>query len=913
MLIAAGVMAAVAAFIVLTAAFWINWWWYGSVGYRSVLVTRYTGQAVAFVVFGVIGTLIFFGNAVFALRRTSRPPQRRSGRVASVGDRLVLGLLIGVSVVVLLLAGSAGRRNWQDIWLFLEGEGFGRTDPVFGRDVGFFIFALPVLHLVRSTLTWVILASLVAVALIYTARLGVDPRNWRQIPGQMRTHLLALLGVLLLLIGAGFWLASYELAYSTRGFVFGAGYTDANVQRRANYLMAFFSIAVAVLLVLNAFVDRLRLLVAAVAAWAVVAIVATVLLPPAIQRAFVEPSEYNRERPYIANNIEATRAAFGLEDVAELPLDGQSVPTADALAANPVTLDNIRLWDYRIVQETYQQNQSFAPYYVFNDVDVDRYLLEDGPTQVLLSARELDVEGLPENAQTWTNRRLTYTHGYGAVVSPVGDVANSLPVYLVGNIPPNGTGPLTITQPQIYFGEGNLQWVILNTDQAEFDGLIGDAGVEPSPYAGRARGSIDVGGTMGQLFAAVYFGDRNILLSGTLTGESRLLFRRDIVERTREIAPFLSLEPDPYLVIADGRLFWVIDAYTTTDRFPHATRQGEVNYIRNSVKVVVDAYDGTVTFYRTEVPDPIADAYAGIYGDLFTPIAEAPPAIVDHFRYPERLFDLQTEAFASYHVTDPRLFYDGEERWTVAQEQVGGQVQQMVPYYVTLTLPGEQAPGFTLIRPFTPGGRSTRQNMTAWIAARLDGPTGAPRLVAYQFPRQETVLGPRQIEARIDQDPEISAQISLWSQAGSEVIRGNLLVIPIGEGMLYVQPLYLRANSEAAFPELRRIIVATSAGVEMQPTLDQALAAVVAPGGADAVAVDPPEPSDEPVAGGQPSTDTPSDLPGRALAAYERGQEALARGDWQAYGEAQTELEQILRQLAEGTDAVVAEATPLPQ
>src|SRR5688500_8703235 len=313
---------------------------------------------------------------------------------------------------------------------------------------------------------------------------------------------------------------------------------------------------------------------------------------------------------------------------------------------------------------------------------------------------------------------MTYTHGYGVVVSPVGEVARgSFPVYEVGNIPPTGTGPLTIDRPQLYFGEGDPQWVILNSDQDEFDGLIGGADVEPVPYQRTPRGSIDVGGTVGQLFAAVYFGDRNILLSAALTGESRLVFRRNIVERTREIAPFLSLEPDPYLVIADGRLYWVIDAYTTTDRFPHATRYAGVNYIRNSVKVVVDAYDGTMAFYRTEVPDPIADAYGGVYDDLFTPIAEAPASIVAHFRYPERLFSLQTEAFSSYHVTDPRLFYDGEERWAIAQEQVGGSVQQMVPFYVTLTLPGEQEPGFSLIRPFTPGGRTNRQNMTAWMAA----------------------------------------------------------------------------------------------------------------------------------------------------------------------------------------------------
>jgi uncharacterized membrane protein (UPF0182 family) len=450
--------------------------------------------------------------------------------------------------------------------------------------------------------------------------------------------------------------------------------------------------------------------------------------------------------------------------------------------------------------------------------------------------------------------------------------------------------------------------------------LIGDTGVEPQPYVGEARGSIAVGGTFAQLMAAVHFGDRNIMLSGAVTEASRLVFRRNIVERAEAIAPFLSYEPDPYLVIADGRLYWVIDAYTTTDRFPHATRLEGLNYIRNSVKVVVDAYDGTITFYRTDVSDPIADAYAGLYGDLFTPVAEAPPTIVEHFRYPERLFDLQTEAFAAYHVTDPRLFYDGEERWAIAQEEVGGSVQPMVPYYVTLTLPEEQQPGFTLIRPFTPGGRQNRENMTAWMAARLDGPEGAPRLVTYRFPRQETVLGPRQVEAAINQEPEISAQITLWSQSGSEVIRGNLLVIPIGSGLLYVQPLYLRAtNTEAAFPKLQRVIVATNEQVVMRPTLDEALAAVVALGSEVTGPIDETVPGEstsadegtsEPPSGDAPSGDAPSEgvLAEQALAAYERGREALARGDWAAYGAAQAELEAILRELAAAEPA----ATPAP-
>jgi uncharacterized protein len=910
MLITAGIFGVLALFVFGTASFWINWWWFESVGYRSVLATRYIARILAFAALALGGGAIFLGNASFALRRTSRTRQAPAPTrpvQSRPTDRLILPLLLVATLLVAFLAGGAGWRNWETIWLWLQAETFDRSDPVFGRDVGFFVFTLPVLDLLRGTLTWVLFASLVAVTLIYAVRLGVEPRNWRNVPRQMRTHVLGLLGALLLLVGAGFWLASYELAYSTRGVVFGAGYTDANIQRWANNLLALLTVGVAALLLLNAFVNRVRLLLLSVAAWAVLAVVLTVLLPPMIQQTVVEPSEYSRERPFIENNIAETRAAFGLDQVTERDLDGQTVPTAEQLAAHPQTIENIRLWDYRVAIQTYQQAQTFDPYYVFLDVDVDRYLVDGEIVQVLISARELDVDGLPENAQTWTNRRLSYTHGYGVVVGPVSGVSlGSLPTFLVKDIPPDGTGPFLIARPEIYFGEGDPLWVIVGSTQDEFTGLPGEAGIEPIRYDGAAAGSIGVGGTLSQLMAAVYFGDRNILLSGSVTGESRLLFRRNVVERARTIAPFLTYDPDPYLVIADGRLVWVIDAYTTTDRFPHASRYGGVNYIRNSVKVVVDAYDGTTTFYRTDVVDPIADAYAGVYGDLFVPVADAPEAIAAHFRYPELLFSLQTEAFASYHVTDPRFFYDGQERWTIAQEEVGGQILPIEPFYVTLALPEEQANDFTLIRPFTPGGSQARQNMTGWMAARLDGENG-PRLVVYKFPRQSLVLGPRQIEARIDQDPEISSQLTLWSQSGSEVIRGNMLVIPIESGLIYVQPLYLRATgTEAAFPELREVIVATSEQVAMRPTLDEALAAVVRPGTSTTGGIEA-EPDD-----GAETTEPPSaestDLAAQALAAYERAQAALERGDWATYGAELAAMEAILRQLA--GEAAAPGATP---
>ena len=908
MLITAAIFAVLFLGLFATAAFWVNWWWFGSVGYRSVLVTRYVAQGLVFLAGGLVAALFFGGNIALALRRSRRPGTtavRRRGL-----NRLLLPVLLTVTGIGFVLGGTSAARRWEDLLLLLQASSFDVSVPIFGRDVGFYVFALPALHYLRSALLPLVIATALMIAVVYALRLGFNPRDDRRIPDQMRTHFLSLAGGALLLVAASYWLANYDLVYSERGVVFGAGYTDVNAQRWANWILALLTAGTALLLMLNAVVRRVRWVLGAFAAWAVLAVLLGYVYPAAVQRTVVEPSELRREAPYIANNIEMTRVAHDLTDVVTRDLSGSGTLSTADLATQPATIANVRLWDYRVVRETYMQNQTFVPYYSFEDVDVDRYVVDGNIRQVLVSAREMNVEGLPETAQTWVNRHLRYTHGYGVVVSPAGEVSEQdLPVMLVSGFPPNGAGPLAITRPEIYFGERPAEWVIVGTDQDEFTGLSEVAA--EGGYTGAGRGSIGAGNVFSRLILATYLRDRNIFLSGALTGDSRLLFRRGVVERAQTIAPFLTYDPDPYIVIDQGRLFWILDAYTSTDRFPYATRTREINYLRNSVKVVVDAYDGTTTFYRTTTPDPIADAYAGIYDNLFTPIAEVPPGIAAHFRYPEVLFDVQSEIFASHHITDPRMFYDGDDRWEIPQEEAGGTIQRMEPYYVTLTLPEEQEPDFALIRPFTPGGRQERQNMTAWMAGRTGG-AGETELVVYRFPRQAIVFGPQQIEARIDQEPDISAQITLLDQSGSEVIRGNLLVIPIGESVFYVQPLYLRAsNTPGAYPELKRVIVASNERVVMQPTLAEALTALTgAPAGA-AVLPDPPSaPADDPPPlTGQLPPET-LDLAQQALDAYARGQEALARGDWAAYGEEQATLEDLLRALAGQPASPAAETEP---
>jgi uncharacterized membrane protein (UPF0182 family) len=702
---------------------------------------------------------------------------------------------------------------------------------------GFYVFSLPVLQAARTAAISVVFLTLLGTALVYVLRLGINPRNYRRVPDLMRRHVFALAALLVLLAAAGFYLANFELVYSERGAVFGAGYTDVTVQRFANLVLVALSVAAAAVLALNAVQNRLRLLLGVAAAWAVVLLLGAVI-PAGFQRTVVEPNELRRERGFIANNIAMTREAHNLTGIEEREIAGTAPLTASDLAGEPETIDNIRLLDYRYALDTYQQNQSLRPYYAFTDVDVDRYVVDGDYRQVVISARELNVAGLPSNAQTWTNRHLAYTHGYGVVASPVGDVSpEGTPLYLVNSIPPSGTDTLALERPEIYFGERPSEWVILGTDTVEFTGLDQEA----PPYAGDARGSIDLGSFAGRLISATFLRDRNVFISGELTDQSRLLIRRGVVERAELIAPFLTFDPDPYIVVADGRLSWVLDAYTATDRYPHATRTRGVNYARNSVKVVVDAYDGTTTFYRTATPDPIADAWGAVYPDLFTPVDQIPPAIAAHFRYPQLLFDIQAEILTTHHVTEPRAFYNGNDRWAIPPSGPEGG-EPLEPYYVTMTLPGEENADFTLILPYIPGGQQNRQNMTAWMAARTDG-EGGPRLVVYRFPGQTSVLGPQQVEAQIDQDAEISPQLTLLGQSGSEVLRGNLLVIPIEETVLYVQPLYVRATGSAgAFAQLQRVIVAANGRVVMRPTLDEALEAIVS-GASDAPADAAPPPA----------------------------------------------------------------------
>jgi hypothetical protein len=630
-----------------------------------------------------------------------------------------------------------------------------------------------------------------------------------------------------------------------------------------------------------------------------------------VQRLTVDPDELEKERRYIQRNLDATRAAFGLDQIEERPFPASPEVTPAEIAASPDTINNIRLLDVRPLQDTYTQIQTIRPLYEFNDVDIDRYVIDGVRRQVMLAARELSPNRLPPDAQSWVNRRLQFTHGYGLVMSPVNEVVQEgLPELLIKDIPVSGVLP--VTRPEIYYGEEPEHYVIVKTKAQEFDYPVGETSVQ-TVFEG--EGGVQLGGIFRRVLLAWEFQDLNILISDSVTSESRILFRRNIQNRIRSIAPFLTLDHDPYVVIADGRLVWIQDAYTTTSQYPYSRRAPDgYNYIRNSVKVVVDAYDGTTRFYLVDPDDPIARTYARIFPKLFTPYDQMPAALRAHVRYPEDLFKAQVDTYRTYHIKDTGALYNREDIWNVPTELFGASEVRVEPYYVIMRIPDEPTEEFMLILPLTP---ARRLNTIAWVAARSDVPNYG-KLLAFRFPTESLVFGPQQVESRIDQDPLISAQFALWNQSGSRVIRGNLLMIPIGSGNLFVEPIYLRAET-SQLPELKRVVVANGNRIAMEPTLRRSLEVVfgLAPSSLPGASGQPlptlspspgaatPGPTPTPAATRTPApAGTPAgvaDLARQADAAYQRAQDALRRGDFAAYGAEIAQVEALIRRIVEAT------------
>jgi hypothetical protein len=890
---------------------YVDWLWFDQLGQLPVYLLRFQVQAALFAGVALLSFAVLAVNIVVARRfalaeRFVFAVDRRRGNELSLDPRIVTRLALVAALLISLFIGLIATEGWSDWLRFQNATPFGVADPLFGQDLSYYIFQLPIYLTLRTWLLWLIAIAFGFTVMLYGGGRLAAALSRSTYRGAGIVHL-SLLGAAWLAVQAwSYLLQRYELLYERSAILSGPGYSAVNALLPGYQILAGLVVLGIVALLANLAFRRLGVVWAALGVWLVASVILTGIYPGLVERFVVTPNQLALEQQYLAHAIAFTRQAYGLDAIQEAEYEAQGEITANEVLSDSATIENIRLWDYRPLLDTFSQIQEIRRYYEFRDVDVEAYTLAGELRQVMLAAREIDVAQLPEETRTWLNQHLIYTHGYGVAANAVSQVgAEGLPVLLVRDIPPVSTVPeLAITRPEIYFGELTENYVIVGTSEAEFDYPSGDQNVY-STYAGAA--GVPLGGGLGRLMFASAFGASQILLSPALTADSQVLYYRSLRERVAMLAPFLLYDGDPYLVIADGRLVWVQDAYTYDQRYPYSAHYSDpyeptgrdkasisgaaLNYVRNAVKVTIDAYDGSTTFYINDPQDPIVRTWARIYPSLFQPLEQMPAAVRRQLRYPEGLFRTQATMYATYHMRDPRVLYNGEDTWDIAQELVGDNNQRELiePYYVVMRLPDRERAEFVLMLPFTP---LKRDNMIAWMYAQTL-PDGRSELGVFKFGKQELVYGPMQIEGRVNQDTTISAQLTLWNQQGSSVIRGNLLVIPVSGGLLYVEPIYLR-SSTGSLPELKRVVVAYRTNIAMAPTLGEALAQVFG------LAEGEPGPTPEPPAGDVAA------LVAAAQDHYSRAQECLQSGDWACYGSEQAALAATLEALA----AAVGEAGP---
>ncbi len=886
-----------------TGAVLIEWLWFSSIGYVQVFWTIFGAQAVLFVVVFCLSASALFLSGLVAHRSgkglgpwpvgaagAELKPQTFTELVVYQWAPRVSpgGVIGGVALLFGLLMATGEMVNWDVALRFLNQVPFGETDPIFGKDISFYVFSLPAYVALKNWLLLLLFCCTVASGAVYWLHGDIElDQSPRALSPAVIAHSSALLGIFFALKAWSYGLDRFLLLFGDNGVVVGAAYTDVHLELPMLWGLVGLAAAASVVSWANIY-SRSYALPTAVAVLvfggSLVAFVSLALF----QRLYVKPSELQLETPYIEHNIALTRRAYGLEQIAVKQFPAEQGLSFASLEANRSTIDNIRLWDQQPLMDTYAQLQEIRTYYKFLAIDVDRYRLEPNYQQVMLSARELQSALLPPNAQTWVNLHLLFTHGNGIVMSPVTHkTGEGLPAFYLQDIPPIASGGPTIREPRLYFGEGGERYVIVKGSIPEFDYPKGKDNVYTT-YSGRDGILID--SMARRSLFAWQFNDPNILLTSYITGESRILLHRNIQDRVRTIAPFLKLDHDPYMVASEGRLFWMQDGYTTTQWFPYAQPNagGDLNYMRNAVKAVIDAYNGTVDFYVSDPDDPILRTYQRIFTNLFKPLTAMPEDLQQHIRYPEDLFLIQAKLYRAYHMDAPEVFYNREDLWQLPRKladlhALGAESNTMAPYYMIMRLPGETRAEFVLMLPMVP---SQRENMIAWLAARCDPPHYG-KLIVYAFPKEKLVFGPFQIEARIQQNTEISQQISLWNQMGSRVIRGHLVVVPIENSILYVSPLYLRAQS-GQLPELKRVIAAYGDRVVMEETLGAALAALFK--------------QTAPAATPFTVKQATGPLARQALDHYDRALERLKAGDWSGFGMELDALRPLLNAIGAGPE-----------
>jgi len=901
-------------FLIIGTNFYLDMLWFVNLEMEGVFWIQYLSRWGLRIGAWIFFFLFLFVNLMFTRKTVLHIPnlnlreeflQRGYYRFITP-RRITMFFLLGSAAISFIFTSYTGDY-WMEMQQYFNSTSFGVADPVYQTDVAFYVFQLPFWRFIYQYLIMMVVITLLlvgAIHLIFNPPAQVGKR-WFFFSSPGLSQLSLLFSFIFFLKAWDYRMQMMELLQSPRGYSFGAGFTDLMVNQRVLWVLLFLALLIGLVCIFNIYLKKSQFLVYGVGALLGVSLLGGAVIPALVQHLLVSPSELSYERPYIEHNIEFTRQAFGLERFTTVEHEATPDLYLEDVEETPGTFNNIRLWDYRPIQQTFTEEQAFRGFYTFSNVNIDRYTVGDDYRQVMLSAREMDQSGLAQRAQTWTNQRLQYTHGYGVVISPVNEATpDGSPRYFLQDIPPRGEPELGLEKPEIYYGNMTDNYVIANTNLKEFNYTVGDTNVY-THYDG--EGGIELNSWKRRLLFALRFGDYRVLFTGEIHPESRFMFNRQIQDRVDQVAPFLEYDNDPYIVVSDGELYWIQDAYTVTQRYPYSEPQAGVNYMRNSVKVVIDAYDGSMDFYLVDTDDPLVQTYSKIFPNLFKDMEEIPEGLRDHLRYPVGLFQVQSEIYLEYHVTDPTVFYNREDVWEFPWEKYRGQEQPMEPYYVVLELPGEDSEEFVLINAFTPRGR---RNMVAWMAARSDYEHYGDVKV-YTFPPDRVISGPMQIENRIDQDTDISEQLTLWDQAGSQVIRGNLLVIPVKESVLYVEPIFLQAE-DGGIPELSRVILAFDDNVVMERTLEEGLVQLLGE------RVDLPESPEELPEELPEEIEDIEDLEDLDLddldeikvipeeieelanvlgEIFREAQEKLQESDWAGYGEKMDEIEALLQDL----------------
>lgn len=874
----------------------VEYLWLDGLGYSQVFWKIKETQSLLFLGAFLIALGYIGGNIRF-ITKDIRPlhinlGQRPDGQpsIVHINPKRVKVILYGLAIIMGAIFAFGWSFQWNNFFRFAHAQPFGVTDPIFDIDASFYVFSLPFIESVQDSLSFLVFFVTAIIIIYHLSSGGITLSKWKSntnlqtVTGAHR-QVFTNISIWMFLLAWGFYLDRYHLLYKNNDLIYGANYTDIHVLLPVFWVMGIGCVLLAIYALIQNYRYRIKQFIWGAMGLLGIGIVGQIILPGIVQNFTVDPSQFSMEKPYLKNNIHYTRIAYNLDDVVVKDYNATDTVTLDQIMEHQAAIKNIRIWDQNLTVDTYKQLQEIRLYYEFYNIDLDRYHTDEGYRQVLISAREL-TPTLPPKAQTWVNQRLQYTHGFGIVMSPTTQkTEEGSPVFYIKDIPPRSNIGIQVEEPAIYYGETEGGYKLVNTKISELDYPRGDKNVY-THYKG--EGGVSLDSFLEQLLFAWHFSDFNIMLTNYVREGSKIQFWRAVRTRVQKIAPFLTLDDDPYMVLSEGKLYWIQDAYTTASQYPYAEPYDgryNYNYIRNSVKVVVDAYQGTVNFYVSNPLDPVVQVYDEIFPEMFQPLSEMPGTLKQHVKYPKELFKIQLEKFSVYHMTDPRVFYNQEDLWERPIETYGGEQIRMQPYYLLGILPDDKKLQYMLISPMTP---KNRDNMISWMVVKSDFPDYG-QIINYELPKEQLFLGPAQIEAKINQNTTISRQLSLWDQRGSKVIRGNLMVIPVENSFLYVEPVFLFSTS-INMPQLKRVIATTGTNVVMEPTLNQAILSLY---GKTTLS---PASKDDTDRAAQEIIEKIAPQLEEVKALWQEMQNALQKGNWEQFGKKMEEINGLIEE-----------------